>query len=552
MVASKRTALNSLLGSSEDENEGGAESKLPEERQPLTPTRKKGGALSSPAKRFSCTSVVPPPSPPPSPPPGSGYSPVGKQDKQATDKQATDTQRAAAATGREKKKPEGGVWRMGAGATSRTSRLGDVAEAEEDEFGDSFAVAQEAMGERAQPTAQQVVASRLGASNGRVRRAEEVLPMIKALSAMLAKRMPEYSSAVLSEMGNVMMALMDQRARAFAVELLLPWGEKLALKDAPEKATKLGVAREDELAAEGYCLARPGDCLSRVFEYTLEVTKDGLPAIVSEFWRTLALAAPPPPYRTGSPAHNVPLLSSWIGMHAHNAKLGDREKQTCLSLSLFLKGLSVKTRSERVNERADRSYAAALREHRRAVQAAMKEHALPPPPPKRPNKSPPRAEVMASAISILKETSQQRRRKSTRAELEEQVALQQEQQQQLQAAAFSRAQAGTAEADPHSDSEIQMSPAAAGAAARSDLMAMDGSEIEHRGAAMKIRDVREAPAAHVIGARVRPVPQMPTLRHERIPGLGGTPDNRQQHALAAGQGGSEATKAGEGPAAQHV
>ena len=172
---------------------------------------------------------------------------------------------------------------------------------------------------------------------------------------------------------------------------------------------------------------------------------------------------------------------------------------------------------------------------------------------------------MTSAIAVLKETSQQRRRKSTRAELEEQVAQQQllqaqeqqqqqQQQQQLQSAAYSRAQASTVEAEQRdSDSDVQASPEPA---LPPDLMGMDGSEIEHRGAAMKLRDVRDAPTAHGVGARVRPVPQMPVLRHERIPGLGGQADNRQQHAFAeakalAGQGAIEGTKAGEGgPAAQ--
>ena len=364
-----------------------------------------------------------PPSPPPSPP---GYRPpaqagTSSRTQRSTQRGFDETQwgspspnsRRAKPTARDPFRRLGGG---GAGTTTRraggaatTTRRGATDELEEEE---SFEV-DESVGERVQPSVQDTVSARLGESNGRVRRAEELHASVHALGERLATKMPLYSGAFLAELGNVMLALMEPAARVFAIELLLPWTRNLALVD-PKESSQLERDLAADLEGVGYCVVEPSKCLPRVFAYTLEMSAEGLPEVLARFWRQLALAAPP--YKEGAPPHNVPVLASWIGRQAVGAR-DERDKQTCRSLELYVKGLGVRTRDDLEEERAKIRHAAAIERHQRASVAAAKigDPAPPPPPPLQPGI--PHDAKRAKVIAQMQQISKQCREKSTRSEL---------------------------------------------------------------------------------------------------------------------------------------
>ena len=379
------------------------------------------------------------------------------------------------------------------------------------------------MGERVQPTVQQLVAERLGQTNGRVKKREDLTALVHGLSAMLAHKMVGYSAPVVGEAGNVMMALMERHGRAFTIEMLMPWARNIALVEPPERSTTLSRATEDDLAARGFCLSTASDCLSRVFEYTLEESADGLPDVVSRFWRTLALAAPP--FKPGKPAHNVPPLSAWISAQAHHVKT-ERGKQTCLALALFIKGLAVKRREEVEHEAAKQKHDAAVAMHRRKSLAAQRMgNAAPPPPAPMTNArtgSPLRGEKQAKAIVQLQQAARQRREKSTRTLVEAELQADAELHAAMvahaaaNAADTGRSQTGGAAAPGAALAKMGKGSGWSCARAGQDAASLResgadarGASVEHRGAEMKIKD--GADDDQRVGVRRVPVQGLPPL-----------------------------------------
>ena len=175
-----------------------------------------------------------------------------------------------------------------------------------------------------------------------------------------------YSGAVLSEAGNVMLALMDEKSRAFSLELLLPWARRICFleSDVSKQAAHTRHHCED-LQRAGFCLCYPGDVLPRLFDYTLEQSRYGVPDIISTFWFTLALAAPPYMNKEDAPPNNVPPLSAWVAKQAQLERRSERDKQTCLSLSMYIKGLAVKKRDEKEEIAAKEAYTQAVEKHRK-------------------------------------------------------------------------------------------------------------------------------------------------------------------------------------------
>ena len=85
-------------------------------------------------------------------------------------------------------------------------------------------------------TQQELVGRRLGQSNGKVRAAAEVVTLVQQLSMMLAVRLQRLSTNFLNEAGSVLQTIMDPASKQFAIELLLPWVQRVALLES-------GVAR---------------------------------------------------------------------------------------------------------------------------------------------------------------------------------------------------------------------------------------------------------------------------------------------------------------------
>ena len=70
---------------------------------------------------------------------------------------------------------------------------------------------------------------RLGVSNGRSRNPAEVVALVVHMSGMLAVRLRRLSTAFLTEAGSVIVTLMDAASKQFAIQLLLPWVQKIGL-----------------------------------------------------------------------------------------------------------------------------------------------------------------------------------------------------------------------------------------------------------------------------------------------------------------------------------
>lgn len=259
-----------------------------------------------------------------------------------------------------------------------------------------------------QPSVEQIVCDRLGKTNGRVRSAADLHALVHALSKATAHRLVPFSSAVLAEAGNVMLGLMSGATRPFMIELLLPWCKQVALLEPRGSPTQISRARQTELKRDGFCLAYPQDCLPPVFEYTLDESITGLPEMVATFWRTLSLAAPP--LRPGMPPLNVAPIAAWLTTQSLQQKTS-RNRDTCRTLALFVKGLAVQS-----SEEVEAQKAAGRRS--KGLAAAMKQAKL--------------AEIRArslsadqtmmtdaqrkraKAVQIMQQASRQRREKSTR------------------------------------------------------------------------------------------------------------------------------------------
>ena len=93
-------------------------------------------------------------------------------------------------------------------------------------------------------TQQELVGRRLGQSNGKVRAAAEVVTLVQQLSMMLAVRLQRLSTNFLNEAGSVLQTIMDPASKQFAIELLLPWVQRVALLES-------GVARRVPRHVEG-------------------------------------------------------------------------------------------------------------------------------------------------------------------------------------------------------------------------------------------------------------------------------------------------------------
>ena len=118
---------------------------------------------------------------------------------------------------------------------------------------------------------------------------------------------------------------MDPESKQITVELLLPWVKNIALLDSGK-----GVRRTPTyLTNAGFCCAMPDECLKELFTYCLEVSGDGLPPLVSKFWRHLAHAVPPK--KAGATPNNVAVLVHWIASETQKRE-NEREKRICSSL----------------------------------------------------------------------------------------------------------------------------------------------------------------------------------------------------------------------------
>ena len=130
--------------------------------------------------------------------------------------------------------------------------------------------------------------------------------------------------------------------------------------------------------------------------------------------------------------------------------------------------------------------------------------------PQAPNKSPPRQLAVAGAVAIIKQSAQQRRNKSTRSEQQEEIALERRQHQLfLKHQAEERRLLNQAQ---QAQAELAAPSTAPGSGSTlPDQASYCGSEVDHKGAEMKIRDGRDL----AVGARLLPLPDMPPLRLDK-------------------------------------
>merc|ERR1711871_1895745 len=152
-------------------------------------------------------------------------------------------------------------------------------------------------------------------------------------------------------MGNVMLGMMDESTRPFAVEILLPWAKQVALLEPNGSPTQISRGRQAELRGKGYCVIFPSQCLQRIFEYTLQSSIEGVPLIVSKFWESLALAVEPA--RVGAVPQNISSASAWVTSQATRQR-NDRYAQTSRSLALYIKGLVIMTSAEAAKMQLER------------------------------------------------------------------------------------------------------------------------------------------------------------------------------------------------------
>ena len=315
-------------------------------------------------------------------------------------------------------------------STRRDTRRGENEDEEEDKGYDT-SMGDNTMGERPHPTVHQMVLERMGRTSDKLKNTDEIYDLVKVMSAMLAAGPmgASYSGAVLSEAGNVMLALMDEKSRAFSLELLLPWARRICFLE-PDVSKQAAHTRHhcEDLQRAGFCLCYPGDVLPRLFDYTLEQSQYGVPDIISTFWFTLALAAPPYMNKEDAPPNNVPPLSAWVAKQAQLERRSERDKQTCLSLSMYIKGLAVKKRDEKEEIAAKEAYTQAVEKHRkRSMNLAKLGKAPPPPPPPQTFKdvtegAPPIGKRQMKAMELMATSAKQRREKSTRKGIEEEEA----------------------------------------------------------------------------------------------------------------------------------
>jgi hypothetical protein len=182
-------------------------------------------------------------------------------------------------------------------------------------------------------TQQELVGRRLGQSSGKVRGATEVVTLVQQLSSMLAVRLQRLSTNFLNEAGSVLQTIMDAASKQFAVELLLPWVQRIALLE-PAKAKRV----PSHVEGLGFRVATCDACLTEVFAYTLEVSGDGLPPLLAKFWRHLANAVPAKV--VGQTPHNVMVLAHWI-KGQERERPSERDKRICSALLWFVKGLAL-------------------------------------------------------------------------------------------------------------------------------------------------------------------------------------------------------------------
>ena len=182
-------------------------------------------------------------------------------------------------------------------------------------------------------TQQELVGRRLGQSSGKVRGAAEVVTLVQQLSIMLAVRLQRLSTAFLNEAGSVLQTLMDAASKQFAIELLLPWVQRIALLE-QGKAKRV----PSHVEGLGFRLATCDVCLTEVFAYALEVSGDGLPPLLAKFWRHLANAVPAKVI--GQTPHNVMVLAHWIKQQERD-RPSERDKRICSALLWFVKGLAL-------------------------------------------------------------------------------------------------------------------------------------------------------------------------------------------------------------------
>ena len=182
-------------------------------------------------------------------------------------------------------------------------------------------------------TQQEQVGRRLGQSNGKVRAAAEVVTLVQQLSMMLAVRLQRLSTNFLNEAGSVLQTIMDPASKQFAIELLLPWVQRVALLES-------GMARRVPRHVEGlgFRMATCDECLTEVFAYALEVSGDGLPPLLAKFWRHLANAVPA--RVVGQTPHNVMVLARWVKLQEQRLP-SERDKRICSALLWFIKGLAL-------------------------------------------------------------------------------------------------------------------------------------------------------------------------------------------------------------------
>ena len=182
-------------------------------------------------------------------------------------------------------------------------------------------------------TQQELVGRRLGQSSGKVRGAAEVVTLVQQLSIMLAVRLQRLSTAFLNEAGSVLQTLMDAASKQFAIELLLPWVQRIALLE-QGKAKRV----PSHVEGLGFRMATCDECLTEVFAYALEVSGDGLPPLLAKFWRHLANAVPAKVI--GQTPHNVMVLAHWIKRQERD-RPSERDKRICSALLWFVKGLAL-------------------------------------------------------------------------------------------------------------------------------------------------------------------------------------------------------------------
>ena len=156
-----------------------------------------------------------------------------------------------------------------------------------------------------------LLAQRLGRSNGSMVPAEALLDLVKRLSAAMAEQLRRFAGGVVAEVGQLVLAFVDLESSQFLMELLLPWGSMLALIDPLTKRAPLEVM--DPTTASGFCAVHPSRALGRLFDYTIRVSSGGLPSLVARLWRTIATAVPA--LHAGEPAVRQMESIRWRGGH---------------------------------------------------------------------------------------------------------------------------------------------------------------------------------------------------------------------------------------------